>query len=402
MEPEKKRKLIWIAGTAGVVVFTALVFISMFFLRRTGYRVIKVANYDGSVTIERSRSDVELFKGMQLIAGDTVSTGSNSWLAMLIDSDKHIGADADTTFTVHSTGNDKKGSVTIDLVSGSALFTIEEKLNEDSTFKVTTPNATLSVRGTTFIVSYNPASNTTSTTVTEGVVQATYGDGEIVELHAGEGGIIAGDEFTDRTKPYFIITRTYSRTDEPGADITEYDDDDDNGADETDVSNDGADVSEAAGRSPVSLRFAYTLRGNERRSVWSMADEDTADGDEYLAETASIIDTEYIEPHTDEIMEYMESYRASRLNQPAPDIPDDGTVSGWYLDTFTYGSTDEVDVTEWFPETLNLELEDSEETVKVTKVVMWTQVFDENLSDGVVVDAYVKELGFGVYGYPES
>ena len=103
----------------------------------------------------------------------------------------------------------------------------------------------------------------------------------------------------------------------------------------------------------------------------------------------------------DEISSYMDSYRLSKLNQPAPETPDGDTMSGWYLDTFSYGNPDERDITGWFPEEINLQLDTGSKKFHVTRVVMWPQVFDEYLSNGVVQDAYVKELGFGFYGYME-
>ncbi|MBR1524504.1 MAG: FecR domain-containing protein [Lachnospiraceae bacterium] len=376
MESSKGSKIRSFMVPWGIVSITALfigiILIVVLIAKRGGrYRVIKVEDFNGSVNIERDGSDIDVFSGLQLVSEDIVSTGDNSWLGMLIDSDKHIGADANTTFTITASGSDKKGSVTIDLISGSALFTIEQKLNEDSTFEVTTPNATLSVRGTTFSVSYNPATNTTSTTVSEGTVWAEYGDGQIVELHAGDGGLITDDEFTDREKPIFIVSRIYSMS---------------------------ADPSEG----PDSIRFAYTIRGGENKSVWSVSDEEAIEGDETLAKTAADISNGYLAAHEDEIADYINSYRSGRIDQPVSDIPGGDSASGWYLDTFNYGSEDEIDVTGWFPEVIPVEFEDGSGSFRISKAVMWTQVFDENISDGVIKDAYIKELGVGFYGSREE
>ena len=360
--------LMIIAYSLGAVILILL--IGLLVTRRAGsYRVIKVEDYDGSIEVERKEKSVDVFKGLQLAEGDMVSTGSNSWLAMLIDSDKHIGASADTTFYVRAKGNEKKGAVNIKLKEGSALFTIDQKLNKDSTFKVTTPNATLSVRGTTFTVSYNPETDTTRTAVTEGTVVAAYGDGETEELNAGDCGFITGDEFTSVDRPAFIITRTYSREDYDPA-------------------------------SPVTIRFSYTLRGNESKSEWNVSEGWASGTSQALAKEAFDINISYLLPHEEEIKEYMSNYTLDRLNQPAPDLPgDEEDASGWYLDTFSYGSGDEEDVTDWFPETLTLHTESGDRVFNVTQVVMWTQVFDENITDGMVGEAYIKELGFGFYGY---
>ncbi len=372
--PEKESKLVPILITVAAILSVAILILVIVFLvprKNKSYRVIKVEDYDGTIDIEHKDESVDVFKGMQLAAGDMVSTGENSWLAMLIDSDKHIGASADTTFYIHAKGNEKKGAISIELEEGSALFTIDQKLNKDSTFKVTTPNATLSVRGTTFNASYDPDTDTTRTSVTEGTVVVKYGDGETEELNAGDTAFITGDEFTSVDRPAFIITRMYSRADYDPA-------------------------------SPVSIRFAYTLRGNESKSVWNVNEGWASGTSQALAKEAFDINISYLLPHEEEIKEYMSGYTVERLNQPAPDLPGDSSdVSGWYLDTFSYGSGDEVDVTDWFPETLTISTDNGDRTFHVTQVVMWTQVFDENITEGVVGEAYIKELGFGFYGYSE-
>ena len=89
---------------------------------------------------------------MTLISDDKVEVNENSFLELLCDSDKHICAEENTGFVIDSDGNEKDGYITIELLYGKALFTIDNKLPKDSSFDVKTPNATLSVRGTEFSV----------------------------------------------------------------------------------------------------------------------------------------------------------------------------------------------------------------------------------------------------------
>ena len=372
-KPKKSKLVTVLMVIAAVLSVIILLLVIIIFVPRRGsrFRVIKVEDYDGKVAVRRKKEPVDISKGIQLETGDRVSTGKSSWLAMLIDSDKHIGATAETVFFVEATGNEKKGSVTIKLKKGSAVFSIDNKLSDKSTFEVITPNASLSVKGTTFNVSYNPDTDTTRITVTEGTVTAKYGDGEKKKLNAGDSGFITYDEFSDIEKPAFIITRIYSRSAYDTA-------------------------------SPVSIRFAYTMRGNEHKSIWDVEMGTAVAGNDSLAKEAFDTNISCLLPHEEEIKEYMSSYTLDRLNQPAPDLPGDGgDVSGWYLDTFSYGNGDEEDVTEWFPKTLSLHTESGEKTFHIDHVVMWTQVFDENITDGIVGEAYIKELGFGFYGYSE-
>lgn len=194
------------------------------------YRLIKVNSFDGDVSVQRG-GKMSAFNGMQLVPEDSVEVGGNSFLELLADSDKHIAAEENTGFVIHCTGTAESGSMTIDLLYGKALFTIDNKLRETSTFYVKTPNATLSIRGTSFSVEYNRDEMTTKVEVTSGKVLVSYDDKELnlisgsaVTLKTVDGIVKVidlnqpGNETTsssDLTKPvsgetyqcYFIVDR---------------------------------------------------------------------------------------------------------------------------------------------------------------------------------------------------
>ncbi len=148
------------------------------------YRLIKVNSYEGTVTVQRNEK-INAFQGLQLISKDRVEVESNSHLELLADSDKHIVAEENTAFTLKATGTEQSGNITVDLLYGKALFTIENKLNEGSSFEVNTPNAALSVRGTIFSVKYSAEERFTTIEVTDGTVYVVYVGGEIT-LQKGE------------------------------------------------------------------------------------------------------------------------------------------------------------------------------------------------------------------------
>lgn len=156
------------------------------------YRVIKLESYEGQLSLERNGKDNEIFEGMKLKSKDTVTTGEDSMAVLLLDSDKHIGAKENTSFNIIAKGNEDDGKVSIELVYGEALFTIDNKLPEDSTFEVNTPNASLSVRGTEFITKYDNENHETYVEVISGLVWISNGEYEII-LEAGQYGLITDD-----------------------------------------------------------------------------------------------------------------------------------------------------------------------------------------------------------------
>lgn len=155
------------------------------------YRLVKVDNTNGEVVVNRSEEHINAFSGMKLIENDYVNVGNDSDVLLLVDSDKHIAAEENTEFRINAEGTIEKGSVTIELINGKALFTIDNKLNSESTFEVKTSNATMSVRGTSFSVTYYPDIVETDVEVFTGVVVTTYDTGEAI-LQKGESIIIRG------------------------------------------------------------------------------------------------------------------------------------------------------------------------------------------------------------------
>lgn len=156
------------------------------------YRLVKVNSFEGEVSVQREEK-LDAFEGLQLVSEDNVAVGEASFLELLADSDKHIAAEENTGFTLHSTGNAESGSITIELLYGKALFSIDNKLNDSSSFDVNTPNATLSVRGTSFSVAYDLEEKKTEVEVFEGKVRLAS-HGKVSYLEKGDSATIKSDD----------------------------------------------------------------------------------------------------------------------------------------------------------------------------------------------------------------
>lgn len=172
-----KKLIVPIAAVAVVAVIILIIVLAT--SGGESYRLIKVNSFQGGVTLEREeKGNVSVFNGLQLISADTVAVGEGAFLELLADSDKHIAAEENTGFRLYSSGDEKSGNINIELLYGKALFAIEKKLSEGSFFQVSSPNATLSVRGTIFSVDYNAEEKKTVAEVTEGKVAVNYDGGE--------------------------------------------------------------------------------------------------------------------------------------------------------------------------------------------------------------------------------
>ncbi len=188
---KKGKKIILFAGIGVALVAVVVVLILVL---GGGHRVIKVDEFEGDVTFERNSEEKDIEEGMNLKSEDSITTGEDGLVELLVDSDKHILAQENTSFEIISQGNEKKGLLKIKLKYGTSLIEIENKLNDNSFVEVETPNASLSVRGTTFEVSYSKENKTTFVEVTDGVVEITCGD-ETKEIEEGQIATVTEDGF---------------------------------------------------------------------------------------------------------------------------------------------------------------------------------------------------------------
>lgn len=217
-----KNKKILIAGAAAILLI-AIITVAIIILagKKETYRFIEVDQYNGSVTLERNGTKPELFEGLHLVTNDMVSTGASSDILLLADTDKHILAEENTGFSIEAEGNESKGRIAVNLMYGSSLITIDNKLPDGLEFVVNTPNAALSVRGTVFHVSYDPETETTTVEVTEGVVEVISADGT-QNIEAGGSCVVNGNASYETDVTTIAETTLSTTTTEIPAETSRY------------------------------------------------------------------------------------------------------------------------------------------------------------------------------------
>lgn len=193
IEAIKGSKKAMIGIGVGAVAIVAAVIAIIVANKPDAYRSAEVNAFEGAVSVERKSSFLEVFGGMRLQAEDYASTEAGASMDILVDQDKHIFMEENTKVYVKTYGNPEKGNVTVELTIGRCLFSIENKLMDDDSFIVNTPNASISVRGTKFYVTYIP--DTTTVEVLEGVVEVTDKiHGTVSMINPGDVIIISPDD----------------------------------------------------------------------------------------------------------------------------------------------------------------------------------------------------------------
>ncbi len=155
----------------------------LLFGKKDAYRHIEIYSVGGEVIVNRSGTgEMEAYEGMVLESGDVITVKDGS-VNLELDDDKYIVAESYTEFELIATGTSKKSKTTININYGTVKNNIDKKLKGDSSYEVNTPNASLSVRGTDFMVQVYEVSGVvyTKNTVYEGEVATSikYADGSI-------------------------------------------------------------------------------------------------------------------------------------------------------------------------------------------------------------------------------
>ncbi len=193
---KKNKKFIFIIIGILLVVCVAIVAVVLLSKKDDSYRIIKVYEYEGDGIVNRqSIGDIEPYNNMVLESGDNIKLNTGL-MTLKLDDDKYVYVEEKTEFSLEATGTTEDSKTSINLKSGAITNEIQNKLNDESSYEINTPNSTMAVRGTTYRVEiYEDDKGTTYTRVSvfEGKVttKLKYADGTVEEK---EVGVDAGKE----------------------------------------------------------------------------------------------------------------------------------------------------------------------------------------------------------------
>lgn len=204
MEKRMSQKTILAISAAVVALIVVVSGVLIWKNQHQSYRSIKIVEMDGAVTIDREGiSGLNASVNMNLVSGDHLATGEESYVVLRLDTDKYVMLGECGAMKVQAQGTEAAARTSIHLEAGSVLSEIQNPLGQDASYDIVTPNATMSVRGTVFEVRKNEKENgeegTISVLVYDGCVSVAPDGLEPREYHAGEY-----TEFTDSASPKFL------------------------------------------------------------------------------------------------------------------------------------------------------------------------------------------------------
>ena len=146
-----KKKIIIIISLI-LVIAAATAVVLLLRNKEEEYRLLKIFEVDGTANVFREKKgDIAPYVNMVLESGDKVSLDAGK-LSIQADDDKFIYLEEQTEILLKASGDASDSKTKIEVLKGSITNDIQNKLSEDSTYEVNTPNSTMSVRGTVFFV----------------------------------------------------------------------------------------------------------------------------------------------------------------------------------------------------------------------------------------------------------
>ncbi|MBP1546526.1 MAG: FecR domain-containing protein [Oscillospiraceae bacterium] len=143
-----------IACVAVAAVTGAAVAIGTILNSEEAYRVLKVFELAGEASVSREGTgDIDAYVGMNLESGDVLTVDEESTMRISLDEDKYILLDGGTVMELYATGTAEDSKTAINLKQGTILNELTASLSSNSSYEVSTPKATMAVRGTSFMVS---------------------------------------------------------------------------------------------------------------------------------------------------------------------------------------------------------------------------------------------------------
>jgi len=156
-----KKLLKYILPAAGVLVII-LVVVLVTLLKEESYRVIQVSEVDGSAEVDREEIGLlDAYMGMMLQSKDDVAVEEESYLYLKLDEDKYVMMEPETRFHLEAAGSSENSKTVIQLEAGAVVNRLDNRLSEESSYEVTTPNSTMAIRGTVFRVEVVPSADGT-------------------------------------------------------------------------------------------------------------------------------------------------------------------------------------------------------------------------------------------------
>ena len=291
-------------------------------------RKLSILEANGNHTYVKKANGREFkaIKGMGLAQGNVVITGKDSKIYIEADEDKVIRLDEKTIVEISKAS---AKSLKLKLNSGNLFFNVDKPLGSDEDMTFEAAHTSMSIRGTSGVFSFNPLKM--EFFLVEGSVEWDLGDGNIVEIKAGEAIQMERDPSTIPLGPGADAEAIYTFTKKVPFQWTDLDDDGLEAIMENrallDLTSIGLDTPEEIKQ--AAEKVEEYRKAQELERINSKSNDDDDDDDSYEPETSpSEEETTEIEESSlasdsdaGEISGSVEAESGSKETEPSSSVP---------------------------------------------------------------------------------
>jgi hypothetical protein len=113
-------------------------------------RIVRIREIYGEVTIETDARTKYASKNIKIASGDIITLKSNARVRLQIDPDKYLTIEPNSSLYIDYTNIENKGSITVNLLYGSAIVEMSKEIGAKDSVLVVTPNAMVDARKSVF------------------------------------------------------------------------------------------------------------------------------------------------------------------------------------------------------------------------------------------------------------
>lgn len=144
-------------GLISIIMAVVLLMLCSILLGAKKVRTASIIEISGNAFISRNGEQMNANKNNPLLSGDIITTDENCRMRILIDNDKIISVEPESSLYIQYTKYADKGEIIVNLTDGAVLNQINKPLSKEASYQVKTPNSAVSVKGTVFRVAFDYA-----------------------------------------------------------------------------------------------------------------------------------------------------------------------------------------------------------------------------------------------------
>jgi hypothetical protein len=142
--------LVFIIGAVCIVIVLLIAVLIAMNFGGMKTRVATITEISGEASFVRDAKQYSAVKNAVIRSGDIITVKEGGQIRLVIDPDKYIVIEGNTSLYVDYTDIESKGAISVNLLYGSVIAKLDKPIGEKDLFAVVTPNGTVETKDAVF------------------------------------------------------------------------------------------------------------------------------------------------------------------------------------------------------------------------------------------------------------